>query len=171
MSDNGRPFDFGQFGGASAPANPPSPAGPPGGTNPFGGANTGQSLQSGAAQSGFGASTPVSGGNYDGGSASLHPTSAPVVWLYAAIAASIIAMFVALFLGDTPFLAIGAWAFAGPVAIALVAVFSFRDTRARTAALYSSSDFVTWLYRGAIVLSLIAVVISALKIADWVGRI
>ncbi|MFB9164010.1 MULTISPECIES: hypothetical protein [Arthrobacter] len=174
MSDNGRPFDFGQFGGASAPGNAPSPAGASGSANPFGAVGADgadRNVYGGSTPAGFGTGMAVGGGHYDGGSAPLRPTNAPVVWLYAAVAASIIAMLVALLLGSTAAFAIGAWILAGPIAIALVAVFSIQDTRARTAALYSSSGFVSWLYRGAIVLSLIAVVISALKIADWVGRI
>lgn len=171
MSDSGRPFDFGQFGGASAPGAAPSPVSPPQGANPFGAANTGQPTFDSAAPVGFGAGMPAGGGNYDGASAPMRPTAAPVIWLYASFAASVVAMAVALVFGGTAAFAIGAWVLAGPIAIALVAVFSIQDTRARTAAMYSSSSFVTWLYRGAIVLSLIAVIISALKIADWVGRL
>jgi hypothetical protein len=68
-------------------------------------------------------------------------------------------------------LAIVAWLLGGPVAIALIAFFSLRDTRARTHTLYSSEAMVPWIYRLALVLSLAAVVVSALNIADWVGRL
>lgn len=171
MSDSGRPFDFGQLGGAGTPHNPPvsadsSGAGSP---NPFAG-SAGKNVHSGFSQDDSSAGSSGTNFNYDG-AAPLRPVGAPVVWLFGSMAAAVIALVLALIVGGDPVMAVTAWILAGPVAIALVAVFSFQDTRARTAALYSSSDFATWLYRGVIILSLIAVVVSALRIADWVGRI
>lgn len=171
MSDSGRPFDFGQFGGASTPNNPPASVGSfgSGSPNPFAGAQE-TNVHTGFNQDDSSAGVPGSSFNSDG-AAPLHMTGAPVVWLFVSMAAAAIAFVLALVLGGSPVVAVGAWVLAGPVAIALVAIFSFQDTRARTAALYSSSGFATWLYRGAIILSLVAVVVSALRIADWVGRI
>lgn len=104
---------------------------------------------------------------------------APVLWLAGAIACAVIALVVASvvalvlppgFGASTP-LAISAWFLGGPFAIALVACFSLRDTRARTHTLYSAARSVPWIYRLALVLSLAAVVVSALHIANWVGRL
>ena len=96
---------------------------------------------------------------------------APVIWLAGAILCAVVALVVAAFLGASPTLAISAWVVGGPVAIALIACFSLRDTRARTHTLYSADAKVPWIYRLALVLSLAAVVVSALSIANWVGRL
>jgi hypothetical protein len=99
------------------------------------------------------------------------PAKAPVVWLAGAIACAVVSLVVAAGFGASPALAISAWLVGGPVAIALIAFFSLRDTQARTRTLYSADAMVPWLYRLALVLSLAAVVVSALNIANWVGRL
>ncbi|WP_190987949.1 hypothetical protein [Pseudarthrobacter sulfonivorans] len=99
------------------------------------------------------------------------PAKAPVIWLAGAIACAVVSLVVAAGFGATPALAISAWLVGGPIAIALIAFFSLRDTRARTHTLYSADAMVPWIYRLALVLSLAAVVISALNIANWVGRL
>jgi hypothetical protein len=96
---------------------------------------------------------------------------APVLWLAGAIACATVALVLATGFGASPALAISAWLLGGPVAIALVACFSLRDTRARTHTLYSAAGSVPWIYRLALVVSLAAVVVSALHIANWVGRL
>lgn len=177
--------------GPGAPNNP-APNGPQGGfgSDGFGQGGFGQGGfgQGGFGQGGqaveapqqggfgnFGGNAQADGVNYGGpggfSDSAQGPSSAPAIWLYASLAVSVIALVVALVFGATPALAIVAWVLAGPVAIALVAVFTLQDNRARTAALYSVNPAMTWIYRGAIALSLIAVIVSALKIADWVGHI
>jgi hypothetical protein len=99
------------------------------------------------------------------------PAKAPVIWLAGAIACAVASLVVAAGFGASPALAISAWLVGGPVAIAMIAFFSLRDTRARTHTLYSADAMVPWIYRLALVLSLAAVVISALNIANWVGRL
>ncbi len=99
------------------------------------------------------------------------PAKAPVIWLAGAIACAVVSLMVAAGFGASPAFAISAWLVGGPVAIALIAFFSLRDTRARTHTLYSADAMVPWIYRLALVLSLAAVVISALNIANWVGRL
>ncbi|WP_426225102.1 hypothetical protein [Pseudarthrobacter sp. DSP2-3-2b1] len=99
------------------------------------------------------------------------PAKAPVIWLTGAIACAVVSLVVAAAFGASPALAISAWLMGGPVAIALIAFFSLRDTRARTHTLYSADAKVPWLYRLALFLSLAAVVTSALNIANWVGRL
>lgn len=96
---------------------------------------------------------------------------APVLWLAGAIACAVVALVVAAGFGASPPLAFSAWLLGGPVAIALVACFSLRDTRARTYPLYSAAGSVPWIYRLALVVSLAAVIVSALHIANWVGRL
>jgi hypothetical protein len=99
------------------------------------------------------------------------PAKAPVIWLAGAIACAVVSLVVAAGFGASPALAISAWLVGGPVAIALIAFFQLRDTRARTLTLYSADAMVPWLHRLALVLSLAAVVMSALNIANWVGRL
>lgn len=96
---------------------------------------------------------------------------APVIWLVCAIASALVALVIAAAFGASPVMAISAWLVGGPVAIALIAFFSLRDTRARTQTLYSAEPSVPWIYRLALVLSLASVVLSALRIADWAGRL
>lgn len=99
------------------------------------------------------------------------PVKAPVLWLAGASACAVAALVMAAAFGQSPALAVAAWLLGGPVAIALVACFSLKDTRARTHTLYSAAPSVPWIYRLALVLSLAAVVVSALHIANWVGRL
>lgn len=99
------------------------------------------------------------------------PAKAPVIWLAGAVACAVASLVLAAGFGGSPALAISAWLVGGPVAIAMIAFFSLRDTRARTHTLYSADAMVPWIYRLALVLSLAAVVISALNIANWIGRL
>lgn len=158
LSSGGSPFDFSKYN-----SSPPGPSSP-------------QSVTDGQTQ------VPVSGAadySFSFGNQQtmleldpFHGATArpPLSWLAAAIFCAIAALVLAAGFGAGPAFAISAWLLGGPVAIALVACFSLRDNRARTHPLYSASKAVPWIYRLALIASLAAVVVSALCIANWVGR-
>jgi hypothetical protein len=106
-----------------------------------------------------------------GTSADLSVQNPPARWLALALAAVVLGGAAALVLGEAPSWAIAAWALSGPVAIGLLAAFTRFDTRARTAAVYAQRGWVQPLYVVCLVLSGVAVCLSALRIASWVGRL
>jgi hypothetical protein len=94
----------------------------------------------------------------------------PVVWLYLGlIAATIGAVLAAMF--SQIFLAIPAWILSGPIAIGFLAVFVLQDTKNQSAPVYSVQTFVTWLYRGLLLVAAVGVGLSAWRIAVWVGHL
>jgi hypothetical protein len=164
MSDD--PFDFGPPPG-HRPGQPPGmpPPGPfGGGGGPFGGPvqpNPGGPPQHGLGAAGFGVpGTPA-------GPTVAHP---PTWLLFLAVGLALVAGIVALVL-DSPVVAIVCWVVAGPVAIGLLALFVVKDTFARASEVYSALDWVKPLHYGAIVLCLLCILVPALRIADWVGRL
>jgi len=96
-------------------------------------------------------------------------SSAPLVWLAAPAAVALIAI-VTQALTRNHWVAVGAWVLAGPVAIALLAVFVRRDTERRADPWYAESALVDWARRVVVVLALVGVALSAYTIADAVAR-
>jgi hypothetical protein len=66
--------------------------------------------------------------------------------------------------------AILAWAMGGPIAIGLLGVFIHRDTTRRADPWYAESGFTPWGRRLLVVVSLVAVTLSAWTVADYVAR-
>jgi hypothetical protein len=97
--------------------------------------------------------------------------SSPVGWLFAGVALAVAAGSAAALFSTVPLITLAAWFVAGPVAISLFAVFTYRDTAFRTDALYSVAAWVTWLYRLGLIVVFAAIITSALAIALWVGRL
>lgn len=95
----------------------------------------------------------------------------PVGWLVACLAVVLLGAAVALALGAVPTWAVAAWLLSGPVAIALLAAFTTFDTRARALAVYARRGWLKPLYVTCLVLCAVAVCISAVRIALWVGRL
>jgi hypothetical protein len=109
-----------------------------------------------------------------GPSAPVQMRTAPTAWLTAAGAAAVIGLIVAvvaLAALDSGPLAVVAWVLSGPVAIGLLAAFTYRDTQARASAFYTEPLWVPWATRVVLAVSCIAVLISAWNIADWIGRL
>jgi hypothetical protein len=158
MSSGGNPFDFSRYTGASSPgASTDSPNSPSFSAESNVAMDTEVTFSDGAFTHGSDASSP-------------QVTSAPVQWLFLGAAVAATAMVMAALFGGNPVAAISAWVLGGPVAIAVLALFTIRDTRARTFVLYSANGKVTWFYGATLLLAAVAVVVSALRIADWVGR-
>lgn len=63
------------------------------------------------------------------------------------------------------------WLIAGPVAILMLGNFTTTDVRRRAAGMYASRSAATTLYWMAAILTLIAVIVTAILTALWVGRL
>jgi hypothetical protein len=154
MSDGREPFDFGR----------PIPQPPP----PNGGYGNG----------GYGGSYgPWPGEQRQRPAISAPPTSVldavggPSTWrLVAPLLVAILAGGSAWLFGNRIEVAIGCWLAAGPVAISLLALFVTHDIGQRARPIYAARPWVSWLHRATMVLIVIAVFLSALRIADWAGR-
>lgn len=159
MSSGGSPFDFSKYTGAGSP----TPSEGSSTSSAFGAeSNVDLDREINFSDAAFGHESRP------GDRPVMRP---PVKWLFLAAAVALIAIVVATIFGGNPFAAISAWILGGPLAIASLAVFTMRDTRARTFVLYSASGLVPWLYGVTLLASSTAVVLSALRIADWVGRL
>ena len=77
----------------------------------------------------------------------------------------------AIVLGSLTTLAVLAWVLAGPVAFALLARFTVRDTVQRAMPVYSRSKGAQRGYWVVVVLALAGIVASAWHIAEWAGRL
>ncbi|KJF19590.1 MULTISPECIES: hypothetical protein [Rhodococcus] len=162
------PFDFSDY---SRPQ--PGHGGPPdpgvgdftrssGGFNTPPAPNQHPGMPTGDSFSGAGASTVV------------QVRTAPTAWLAAAGAVATIGLIVAVVafvVLDSGPVAVVAWILGGPVAIGLLALFTYRDTQARASAFYTEPLWVSSVTRVVLAISCIAVLISAWNIADWIGRL
>jgi hypothetical protein len=125
-------------------------------------------LQQTSAASGFdGTANPWSGANEPRLKVSSRP---PVLWLLASLLASLAALALAGLLGDQLLFAGIAWLLSGPVALLLVAVFTWRETERLSRATAIVQSWIAPARLGALVLALLAIVASALRIAYWTGR-
>lgn len=95
--------------------------------------------------------------------------SPPTLLLVPPLVMGVLGALVAYLLGETTVWAFVAWALAGPVAVALLAFYVYRDTRQRARAVYSGD--ATWLYWIALVAIGLGVVVSAWRIAQWAGQL
>lgn len=105
------------------------------------------------------------------GSSLFEAAGPPVLWMWAGIVAALIGLALAVIAGNVVPLSWTAWALAGPVAIGLYSVFSLRDTKQRSKPLYGDRVAVTWTLRIGWILAFLGVIIAALRLADWAGRL
>ncbi len=63
------------------------------------------------------------------------------------------------------------WALAGPIAIGVMALYVAADTRRRAEPVYLRPEWLTMAYAGVAMLAVAAIVVSALSVAFWVGRL
>lgn len=73
-------------------------------------------------------------------------------------------------LGFASWMAIIGWAFAGPVAIGILAVFIAQDTARRAEPVYLRPDWLGSVYAAVMVLSAVGIIVGALGFAFWIGR-
>ena len=95
--------------------------------------------------------------------------SAPSLWLFMGIIVAVAAVVLNLATSSWS-LATVAWTLGGPVAIGLLGVFTQQDTARRADPWYAESAFTPWGRRLLVVVSLVAVALSAWTIADFVAR-
>lgn len=112
-----------------------------------------------------------SSGDGSGTTSRLEISSPRLLWLFLGVAVALVGLGLAVFLGQLIVPAAAAWLLSGPLAIGLLAVFLHSESKR-----HSMPTFVDygWLRAGyvlAMVLALAAVVVSAVRIALWVGRL
>lgn len=95
----------------------------------------------------------------------------PFVWLAVGIGVVVAGIALAIVFSSVVAVAFIAWALSGPLAIGAFAVFSLRDTKQRAKPLYGQRASAIWLHRVGLVLALVGVVLSAIAIAGWAGRL
>lgn len=167
MSDD--PWDFSRP--VTSPGPPARPVGGPPSSSPTRPASPFDLPGSGPAANPFGdppgLGAPVSGAP----TGRAHAVGPPLGWLLAAVVAAVVGLVVAAltFPGGVVYLA--GWFVAGPVAVGMLAIFARQDAARQTAILYSFPAWKATAYRGALVLSLLAVLALALRIADWAGHL
>lgn len=116
------------------------------------------------------ASDPLSGlqvASSDSGS--LTPASSPVLWLYAAIGSAVLGTILAWIFSLTGWTILG-WLLAGPISIGLLGFYHKADTFRRASGLYSEPSYLRTVYISAIVVCLIAVLVTAVFVGLWWGR-
>ena len=110
----------------------------------------------------------------DDGSSSrprLEIASPQLIWLLLGVLASVAGLMIALLLGQLIVPAAAAWLLSGPLAIGLLAVFVHSESKRHAMPTYVDAGWVRAAYVLAMVLALIAVFVSAVRIALWVGRL
>jgi hypothetical protein len=113
----------------------------------------------------------TSGPGLGSGTATLEIARPPLPLLGIAAVVSLLALLLAAVLGETPGVAITAWVLAGPIAIGVLAYFIKADTTERARPIYAAPGWLRPGYVAVLVLCGIAVVVAALRIAFWVGRL
>ena len=78
---------------------------------------------------------------------------------------------VALLASGAPALAVAGWVLAGPAAFAMLGAFTTTDTRQRARSVYVAPVWSRTAYWTAAVVALAAVVVTAIALAEWVGRL
>jgi hypothetical protein len=94
-----------------------------------------------------------------------------VFWLVACAVVVIAAGLLAALWGESPQWAMVAWVASGPIAIGLLGAFTLFDTRAHAKSVYSAAEWVKPAYVGCLLLCGVAICISAVRIAFWIGRL
>lgn len=167
-------------GGASSPWGSPSSAGTGAVTDPFAAPSSDPFAP--AKEGDYSGPLPGAPGSAEpaGGASPLEPSSAPATWLVPGLALGVIALVMTaiLLLGDiSPIsgtyagMAFGAWALAGLVGVSSLAFYFSEDTRRRANGMYSIVGWKQGLYWATLAVLLIAIILSSLCIALWVGRL
>jgi hypothetical protein len=95
--------------------------------------------------------------------------SRPVPWVAAAALSAVTGLLLALIV-SMPAVDLVAWVLAGPVATALAAAYSWRDVQLQTHIYYTVSRPLRTFQWMVMLLCAAGVVLSALRLADWLGH-
>ena len=153
------------------------PAAPPGG---WSGGSSGGFGSGGFGSGGFGSgggggdpSSPFGGfgGTSSPAAAPAAPAGPPWPWLVGSIVLAVAGSLLAVFWGGAVLRAGLGWLLGGPLAIALLAVYLHLDIARRARPIRIDYRWSAPLYVGAVVLALLAVVLSSVRLADWFGRL
>ncbi|SDS76198.1 hypothetical protein [Microlunatus soli] len=160
------PWDFSEFGapraGQSAESDlTTSDSGRDGGTG------AGRSVR--AADSGFDALSDL-GTAHGPATGALAVAGPPLTLLGISAAAAVIGLLLAALLGALPALAVIGWVLAGPFAIGVLALYTTADTRRRAQPIYVAPNWLIAGYYACLAVCLVGVIVSAIRIALWVGR-
>ena len=174
---------------SSGGAQPTSPWGAPGsagtgaGADSFGGPSTDPFAPAsegsyGGPRAGVGGGAgPLGSG---GGTSGRARWWAPTTWLVPGLALGVVALVMTLILllgnispvsGTYAGMAFGAWALAGLLGVSSLAFYFSEDTRRRANGMYSIVGWKQGLYFATLAVLLIAIILSSLCIALWVGRL
>lgn len=153
---SGGPFDFGHGN---------APAGRPGGVVPPPGPSAPGAFPGAPPPGATGAPPPV-------GAATAPEVGRCPVWiLLVVIGLGVVAAVVAILAGTAVVPAMAAWFVAGPLAFSALALYVSRDTRERARGTYTAPGWAPTGYWVAVVTALVAVVLTAFRIAQWAGRL
>lgn len=95
----------------------------------------------------------------------------PPTWLLAVVGVlAVIGIGIGVLASSGP-VAIAGWALAGPAAIGVLSAFTLLDTKRRAMPVYTQPTWLTAAYGCVLALAGVGIVIGALRIADWVGRL
>jgi hypothetical protein len=115
------------------------------------------------------ASAPAAWGTASAPAARRELVRPPYALLWIALAAALLALVLSVLPGGLP-VAVLAWALAALVGFGAAVMFVQRDARRQAEVFYVRDPRSPWLYRLAIALSFLAVVLAAVRIALIVGR-
>jgi len=127
------------------------------------------SAQSGGSPSWGTSSAPTSWGSPGSTAVSRELVKPPYAFLWVAFGSAILALVLAALPGGLP-TAVIAWVLAGFIGFGAAVLFVQRDARRQAEVFYARDPRAPWLYRLAIVLSFVAVVAAAVRIALIIGR-
>lgn len=106
-----------------------------------------------------------------GGGRGLTVATPPIGLLAVAGAVAVLGVVLGLVAGGSGPLALAGWALAGPGAIGVLSAFTLLDTKRRAAPVYMQPTWITAVYWSVLVVAGVGIVIGALRVADWVGRL
>ncbi|MGL5405797.1 MAG: hypothetical protein ACRDAX_03260 [Propionibacteriaceae bacterium] len=109
--------------------------------------------------------------DFSGDSDGIYVGKAPWKIIVIAMALALLGGGIGFLLGQAPIFALLGWAISGPIAMAVLAFFTLRDTKVRARGVYSQLSFVPILYWIAMGICIAATLICAWRIGDWAGRL
>ncbi|WP_186629394.1 hypothetical protein [Rhodococcus sp. BP22] len=104
-------------------------------------------------------------------SSSLSVAGPPLAYLFASGALALIGLVVGVALGASGPLAVIGWVLAGPIAIGVLSAFTLLDTNRRARPVYAEPTWTRPAYWAVLVIAAIGIIVCALRIADWIGRL
>ncbi|WP_143049005.1 MULTISPECIES: hypothetical protein [Rhodococcus] len=95
----------------------------------------------------------------------------PTGLLAVAGAVAVLGVVLGVLAGGSGPLALTGWALAGPGAIGVLSAFTLLDTKRRALPVYMQPTWITAAYWGVLAVAGVGIVVGALRVANWVGRL